>query len=53
MKYRILYDYGREGHYLSEEEYGTIDLAVKIAIEHQDNFLIITIVDWEAVSIIN
>lgn len=48
MKYRILYDYSHEGRYLSEEEYDTINEAVKEVIGSHDDFLIITIIDWVA-----
>lgn len=48
MKYRILYDYGSGGRSLSKEEYDTIDEAVKIAIGGYSDFLIVTIVYWEA-----
>lgn len=51
-KYRILFDGGREGYTLHEEEYTTLEKAVKDAIKISTSttypFIIIQIIDWEA-----
>ena len=53
MKYKILLDYGSEGYRLEKTEYDVLDNAVKIAVDltrsHCSQFLIISIIDWEAV----
>ena len=56
-KYRILHDWGSEGHGFYEDkqrgisgEYETVAEAVKAAIElnYSPKFLIVEIVEWEA-----
>jgi len=52
MKYKIIYDYGLEGWSFGDEEFETVDEAVKKAILNNRGvpvpFLIVKIVDWEA-----
>ena len=50
MKYRILIDYGSEGHSFHGEEYETLDEAVKeaIAFNSAHAFIIVHVVDWKA-----
>ena len=55
MKYRILYDFGSEGFKFEKGDFDSINDAVKKAIEISNcaPFLIITIVDWQAVGLQN
>jgi len=50
MGYKILRDYGTEGFQFDDEEYESIDAAVKDAtkMSYGSPFLIVKIVDWEA-----
>ena len=55
MKYRILYDFGSEGFKFEKGDFDSINDAVKKAIDTNRfvPFLIITIVDWQAVGLQN
>jgi len=50
MKYLILIDYGSDGWKFEDEEFDSLDLAVKTA-QHKtygNAFKIVTIINWEA-----
>lgn len=51
MKYQILFDYGLEGWKFEEQEFDTVDEAVKHAIRTcmSAPFEIVIIVNWEAI----
>lgn len=48
--YRILLDYRTEGFLFKDEEFGSVDAAVKFATENNygNPFFIVQVVDWEA-----
>ncbi len=50
MKYRVLFDYYSEGMKLQDEEFDTVDDAVKWAVGNSNGspFFIIRIIDWSA-----
>jgi len=50
MKYKILLDYGSEGHSFTKEEYETVNEAVKAAVADHSytKFLIVVVIDWQA-----
>lgn len=50
MKYKILIDYDIEGFKFQDEEFETVDAAVKSAILLNSSFpfLIVQVIDWEA-----
>lgn len=50
MKYKILIDYRTEGYHFQDEEFDSVDAAVKHALSLGSSapFLIVHIVDWEA-----
>ena len=50
MKYRILWDYGSEGHSFHDKEFDTVGEAVKEAfgLKYCSPFLIVQVIDWEA-----
>lgn len=50
MKYRILFNYGTEGHSFMDGEFDTVEEAVKKAIEFNSSslFLVVRIIEWEA-----
>jgi hypothetical protein len=49
-KYKILFDYGSEGHQFQDEEFDTVAEAVKHAVDlnYSTRFKIVKIIDWEA-----
>ncbi len=52
MKYKILFDYGAyEGMKFQDEEFDSVGKAVKhaIGLNYSTPFLIVRIIDWEAV----
>lgn len=57
MKYKILFDFGSEGLRLEKDEFDSIDSAVKRAVilsrSYCSPFLIITVVDWQAIGLQN
>ena len=50
MKYKILYDFGSDGFRFEKGEFDSIDVAVKKAMLHHPQFLIVTIMDWQVIS---
>ena len=52
-KYKILFDYRSDGFKFQDEEFDTVAGAVKHAIElsYSSPFLIVQVVDWEAIEI--
>ena len=50
MKYRLLYDWGSDGHKFQDEVFDSVDLAVKHAMKlgYGTNFMIVSIIPWEA-----
>ena len=54
MKYKILFDYGREGFKFQDEEFDTVGKAVKhaFALNYSTPFLIVSVVEWEAVDLL-
>lgn len=49
-KYKILWDYHSEGYQFADEEFESIDAAVKEAVSrsYSAGFLIVRVIDWEA-----
>ena len=50
MRYKVIYNYGLEGWSFGDEEWETVEEAVKKAISNYKGvpFLVVKIVDWEA-----
>ncbi len=49
MPYKILWNYGSEGHSFYDEDFVNVHDALKKATElHFTNFLIVKIIDWKA-----
>ncbi len=50
MKYKILFDYRSEGFKFQDDEFDTVDAAVKHALDlnYYTPFLIVSIINWKA-----